>query len=320
MSKSVSILIVSYNTVDLTVACIQSIFDQSEDVPFEVIVVDNASSDGSADEIAKRFPNIRLVRSADNIGFGRGNNLAAQTATGDYILLLNPDTVVLDHAVDKIVRFARSVPDALVWGGKTVFPDGTLNPTSVWRFLSLWSLLTQAIGLNKIFPCSDILNREAYPKWPRDTVREVEMVTGCFLLITHDLWRRLDGFDDGFFMYSEETDLCFRARKMGARPMFTPEATVVHYDGASKQVPSAKRILLLTGKAHYMRKNWSPVARLLGIGLLKLHVGLRVVGGQGLALIKRGDKQVETAKGWKNVWSARKGWTQGFVASDGRQT
>lgn len=318
MSKTVSILIVSYNTVDLTVACIQSVLDQAQDVSFEIIVVDNASHDGSAEAIAARFPDIKLICSADNLGFGRGNNLAAQHATGEYILLLNPDTLVLDHAVDRIVRFAQSHPAALVWGGRTVFPDGSLNPTSVWRFMSLWSLFTQAIGLNKIFPNSDILNRESYPKWHRDNACEVELVTGCFFLLTHDLWRELEGFDPGFFMYSEETDLCFRARKIGARPMFTPDATIVHYDGASKQVPSAKRILLLTGKAHYIRKNWTPAASMLGLLLLKLNVALRVIGSQGIAAMKREETYTQKAQGWRSVWKDRYQWSRGFVAPGGQ--
>lgn len=313
MAKTVSILIVSYNTCDLTLACIQSIYDQADDETFEIIVVDNVSADGSADEIEKRFPDLHLIRAQENLGFGRGNNLAAQQATGDYLLLLNPDTVVLDHAIDRLVRFARSSPESLLWGGRTVFADGSLNPTSCWRFMSPWSLFTQAIGLGRLFPNSNLLNREAYAGWNRDTVREVEMVTGCFLLITHDLWRTLDGFDDSFFMYAEETDLCFRAQKIGARPLFTPEASIVHYGGASEPVLAAKAIRLLSGKSHFILKNWPRYSRSLGIGLLKLHTGVRALGGGLLARLSRREEYVSTAENWKEVWAARHLWKQGYA-------
>lgn len=312
MSIIVSILIVSYNTRDLTVNCIQSVLDQALEKQFEIIVVDNDSSDGSADEIANRFPDLKLIRSQDNLGFGRANNLASVNASGEYILLLNPDTIVLAHAVDKLIEFARSTREARLWGGRTVFPDGSLNPTSCWRFMSPWSLFLQALGLSKLFPDSDFLNREAYAGWHRDNVREVDMVTGCFLLIESRLWRDLGGFDESFFMYGEEMDLCFRARRMGARPHFTPDASIVHYDGASEPVQSAKMIRLLSGKSHYLKKNWRALPSRCGLILLKLHVLIRTIGSRISASLHGGEKQKMVSDGWKSVWLARNQWCKGF--------
>jgi N-acetylglucosaminyl-diphospho-decaprenol L-rhamnosyltransferase len=133
-------------------------------------------------------------------------------------------------------------------GGRTVFADRTLNSTSAWRFMSIWSLFTQAFGLAKVFDSSDFFNHEGYGGWGRDEVREVEIVTGCFLLIDRELWEQLHGFDESFFMYGEEADLCYRAKSYGAKPLVTPNATIVHYGGASETARAQKIVRLFTGK------------------------------------------------------------------------
>ena len=273
----VTVIVVSYNTRELTVACIRSVLEETRRSQFEVIVVDNASADGSAEAIAESFPQVQLIRSDLNLGFAKANNLAANHAKGRYLLLLNPDTVVLDGAVDRLLGFAASRAEAGIWGGRTLFADGSLNPTSCWGSMSLWSLFALATGLTALGRGNALLNPEGYGSWQRDEVREVDVVTGCLLLIRCDLWDRLGGFDEDFFMYAEEADLCFRARQIGARPLLTPDAAIIHYDGASDRVPSARMIKLLSGKVLFMRKHWTTWKRVVGIALLRLHVVVRVV-------------------------------------------
>ena len=166
---NLTIIVISFNTCDMTCDCLRSIYRETRNTNFEVIVVDNASSDGSADAIASEFPQASLIRSEDNLGFAKANNLAAEHGRGSRLLLLNPDTIVLDHAVDRLNEFADTHSSARIWGGRTVFADGTLNPTSSWRFMTIWSLLTQTIGLTKLFPDSKLFNREGYGGWKRDT-------------------------------------------------------------------------------------------------------------------------------------------------------
>src|SRR5688500_18347804 len=125
-----SILIVSYNTREETLACLESVYAQTRDVSFEVIVVDNASQNGSAEAIAQKFPEVKLVQPGENIGFARANNVAARHASGEFLLLLNPDTVILNGAIQTAVAFARSHPQAGIVGGKTLYADGSLNATS----------------------------------------------------------------------------------------------------------------------------------------------------------------------------------------------
>ncbi len=207
----VSILIVSYNTREMTLEAISSAVRETHDVSYEIIVVDNASTDGSADAIAAHPANPKLIRLQDNIGFGRGNNLAAEHSQGQYVLLLNPDTVVTDRAIDRLVAFARAQPRALIWGGRTIFADGSLNPASCWQRITLWNLVMRVTGLAALFPNSAVFNPEAYGSWPRDTVRDVDIVSGCFLMVPRAVWLALGGFDPTFFMYGEEA-ICACAR------------------------------------------------------------------------------------------------------------
>ena len=142
----VSILVISYNTRAMTLDCLRSLQAETT-VPHEVIIVDNASPDRSAEAIAAAFPAWRLIASKENLGFAKGNNVAAEAARGEYLLLLNPDTVILDGAVDKLVAFADRNPDAGIWGGRTLNADRTLNPLSAFADLSLWGLFCRASGL-----------------------------------------------------------------------------------------------------------------------------------------------------------------------------
>jgi N-acetylglucosaminyl-diphospho-decaprenol L-rhamnosyltransferase len=308
----VTVIIVSYNTRDMTVACLNSVFDQSKSTSIEVNVVDNASLDGSADAIERSFKNINLIKSPENLGFAKANNLAARTARGKYILLLNPDTVILDNAIERLLKFAIDNPTAGIWGGRTVFADGRLNPASSWGFISLTSLFFQSIGFSTIYQSSSFFNPEAYGNWKRDSVRQVDIVSGCFLLITKDLWNRLDGLDEKFFMYAEEADLCYRAKKLGAQPLATPNATIIHYGGASEATRSGKMIKLLNGKSTFIKKHWNVVSAKIGTLLLKTATLIRLVGFSILSLFTQDKKYARLAEEWKVVWNSRKSWSTGY--------
>jgi len=247
-TPKLSIIIISYNTAEMTLDCLRSVAAETK-VSHEVIVLDNASPDHSADAIAKAYPDVVLMAESDNHGFAKGNNIAIrEKARGDYVLLLNPDTVVLDGAIDKLMAFAEAQPDAKIWGGRTLYGDRSLNATNCWRQMTLWSLTSQVLGLSSLFRKSGLFNPEGYGAWQRDSEREVDIVTGCFLLMKKDFWEALQGFDPTFVMYGEEADLCLRARALGARPRITPEAEIIHYVGASETAHARKLIRVITPK------------------------------------------------------------------------
>ena len=311
-----SILVVSYNTRDLTIACLSSIVRETKHVSYEIIVVDNASTDGSREAIADHPAKPNLIALGENIGFARANNLAARAAKGDLILLLNPDTEVRGGAIDKIAGFAARRPQSMLWGGRTIFPDGTLNPSSAWAKMTLWRLFCRASGLTGLFPDSAVTNGEAYGGWKRDSERAVDIVSGCFLLIDRELWTRLGGFDPLFFMYGEDADLCLRARLLGARPRVTPEATIVHYGGASERVREDKLVKLLAGKAMLIARHFPTVAVPVGLALQALWPLSRAAATLCLARWRKSHESLEAARIWLAVWKRREEWYLGYGDAD----
>lgn len=310
----VSIIVVSYNTRDLTVACLKSVLAETSGLDYELIVVDNASSDGSPEAIAACAPQARLIVSPTNLGFAAANNLAAKAARGELLLLLNPDTLILDNAVGRLVEFAREKPSAQIWGGRSLLGDRTVDPGSCWRRMTPWSQFCIATGLASAFKTNAMLNVEGYGNWPIDAEREVDIVTGCFLLIRASLWRRLGGFDPLFFMYGEDADLCLRARRLGARPMMTPRATIIHYGGASESVRADKLVRLFKARVTLMQRYWSWPSRRLGPSLFMLQALTRMTAYALARILRPGAKAEERLAAWRAVWSRRNEWLEGFVS------
>lgn len=303
----VSIIIVSYNTREMTLECLRSICRETTELPFEVLLIDNQSTDGSFEAIREEFesdPRFTLVSSERNLGFAGGNNEMASKANGRYILLLNPDTVVQDKAIEAVVDFAEKTTDSKVWGGRTVCGDGELNHGSCWGDYSIWSQFCRYTCLTRMAPRSSFLAPRTYGRRQRDSIREVAIDTGCFLLIEKQLWDRLSGFDPEFFMYREEADLCIRARSLGALPAITPKATLIHHGGASETVNEDKIVRLLDGETRLLRRHWSRTAFMLNLWIVKGGVLLRrSLEGFGKSGHENGT--------WHNIWSRRVEWLRG---------
>lgn len=306
MAPIVTVIMVSYNTRDMTLAALRSVYAQTH-LPFELIVVDNASGDGSAGAIAAEFPDIILLAEAENHGFAKANNVAAMRARGEYLLLLNPDTLVLDGAIDRLVAFAGARPDAGIWGGRSLFGDRSLNPGCCWRRMTLWGLMMQASGLSSLFRGNPILNPEGYGGWQRDDERAVDIVSGSFLLIKRDFWERLGGFDLRFVMYGEEADLCLRARALGARPRMTPDAQIVHYAGASEKVRADKMVRLLRAKILLIERHFPAWQRPMARGMFRLWPLSRALGTRALG-------RRDAAATWAEIWARRGEWRHGWPA------
>ncbi len=306
----VSILVVSYNTRAMTLACLESIVRETKRHDYEIVVVDNASSDGSADEIRDRFDRVTLIEPGRNLGFAAANNLAAEHARGRWLLLLNPDTVVLDGALDTLVDAAERRGEG-IYGGRTVFEGGSLNPSSCHGWMTPWSLLCRASGLSLAAPGSESLNPETYGGWRRDTVRPVDVVSGCLFLLPADLWNRLEGFDPSFFMFGEEVDLCRRASRQGIPRVLIPDATIIHHGGASEPVRGKSMTLIFTAKVSEIRRHWRRGSRHLGVALLLAWAGTRAAA---YGVLARADRRrfAEPAAAWTHVWNARRAWCRGF--------
>lgn len=307
----VSILIVNWNTRGMTLACLRSLYEQTRGIAFEVILVDNGSEDGSADAIRAEFPQVRLIAEQANHGFARANNIAAEVARGRYVLLLNSDTVVLDGAIQALVRFADSTPDAQLWGGRTLFGDRSLNPTSCWGRITGWSAFCFATGLAGLARNTVWLNPEGIGGWRRDSVRGVDVVSGCFFLIGRAFWNQLGGFDPAFFMYGEEADLCARARDKGARPLITPEATIIHYGGASTAKFAKRIVYVFAARLGLIRRQLRGPERLFAAGVTIFGVFWRAMLYRLADRVTAGDRYRAQAREWGEAWGRRHEWRKG---------
>lgn len=306
-----SIIIVSYNTRDLLLEALRAVFATGCRRPFEVIVLDNDSADRSADAVAESFPDVRLIRSEENLGFAKGNNVAATQSDAEWLLLLNPDTAVYPGALDRILTFAEEHREGGIYGGQTFFPDGSVNIASCWQKPTPWSLFCSAFGLNVLLPNSSLLNPEKMGGWKRDSVRHVDIVVGCFLLIRRELWKELGGFDTTFWMYGEDADLCLRAQRLGYRPMITPDAQLMHVIGASSKGSAAKTLLLYKGRATLIRRHWSKGWQPWGTAMQWLWIFNRLSAARLLSILLPGRFRDTYAK-WREVWRQRSDWMIGY--------
>lgn len=312
-AAALTVIIISYNTRDLTLKCLETLYANTHTVPFHTVVWDNASSDGSAEAVGAAFPQVELIASPDNLGFAAANNRVAENAVTEWLLLLNPDTEVHSGAVDALFDFSRAHPRAGITGGRTVFPDGSLNIASCWMQITPWSAFCMATGLTAAFRQSALFNPEAMGAWQRDSVREVDIVVGCFLMIPRALWNELGGFDLKYFMYGEEADLCLRAAAIGYSPMITPDAQIMHLVGASSGRVADKVVMVAKSRVTLIRDHWRASLVPLGLGLTWLWGGLRVTAARAMALSGRA-RHREAAEKWSLIWAKRNDWLAGYKA------
>lgn len=229
----VSIVIVNWNTRECLRDCLASIYAQTRHIVFEVVVVDNASEDGSAAMVRAQFPQVRLIENRENRGFAAANNQGIAMVHARYVLLLNPDTVVLDGAVQKIVAYADEHRDAGVVGCQ-VWMNETEIQRTCFSFPSVWDLIVQTTGLHRVFPRSRLFGRALLGWWDRLDEREVDVVSGMFMLVRREAIEDVGVMDEDYFVYTEETDWCYRFKQAGWRCLFTPVARIIHLDGGSK--------------------------------------------------------------------------------------
>jgi len=298
-----SVIVITYNTREETLACLRSAARNSP-AGTELVVIDNGS-DGTADAVRAEFRDAIVVEAGANLGFARGVNRGVAAAHGQYIVLLNPDTTVLPGALESLIAFARAHPQHGVYGGRTLRPDGCVDPSSCWGAPSLWSLACFASGLSTAFRRSRLFDPESLGRWARDTVREVPIVTGCLLLMRRDEWNILGGMDESFFLYGEDAEFSIRAARHGFRPVIVPAAEIVHTVGGSTSDGGFKMCMVMAGKVTLLRRSWTPARARAGVGLLVAGTALR-------AALERA-----TARGgtWSTVWQRRRDWQHGYPAA-----
>lgn len=240
----ISIIIINWNTRRLLDDCLASIFREIKDVPFKVFVVDNASSDGSAEMVKEKYPDVRLIENKENRGFAAAVNLALREAQGEYILILNPDTVIKNGAINKALDILSKRPEVGILGPKTYNKDGTVQKT-VRRDPTLAAVFFIATKLQRIFPTVRALKNYYYQDFDYSHETYVPQVQGSFMLVRRELFEKLGNFDEKFFLWFEEVDFCLRARNAEWKILYSPVPEIIHYGGESfAQVGTIKKQIM----------------------------------------------------------------------------
>jgi len=308
--SQLDIVLVSYNTAEYTKRAIESVFDETSSTDFKIIMVDNDSKDNSVKLISNSFPDVEIIQTGENLGFAKGVNIGTKASDSEYILLLNPDTVILDGAIDKLMAFSQRTPQAGIWGGVTLNNDLSLNPNNARARLSFKTLLFSALGLSKVFNNSCFFNHDNYGCWDRNSEREVDVITGCFFLTPRKLWEELEGLDETFFMYAEEADYCIRAIKKGYQPRVTPDAKIIHHGGVSETNISGKMLKLLKGKAELINKHAESWQKPIHKALLLWHVFNKTMALNLFSLVKK--SKIPVRDQWRIVLNQRSQWLKGY--------
>lgn len=227
-----SVVIICWNDWKVIEPCLRSIFENTHKVAFEVIVSDNGSTDGSLDKIRAQFPAVRVLENRVNLGFAKGNNVGIREARGEYVLILNPDTIVHADALDRWIEYADRHPEAGAFGCRVLNPDGTYQG-SARPFPTVWRSTVAAVGLRHLGRLTRVFQSDKYVGWKGETERDIDWQSGCCVLFRGSLLKKLEGFDERFFYHYEEVDLCHRVWAAGHSIRFTPEVTITHLGGQS---------------------------------------------------------------------------------------
>lgn len=230
-----SVVILNYNVRYFLEACLVSVQKATQNIAAEIIVVDNNSNDESCKMIKDRFPEIYLIENNENVGFPKGNNIGVEKAKGDYICILNPDTIVAEDTFTKILQFAEKQTNLGIIGCKMIDGSGAFLPESKRGVPTPWVAFTKVSGLYKYFPKSPLFNQYYAQNIPQSSTQKVAVLTGAFMILKRQLYQDVGGFDEACFMYSDDVDLSYTVTKKGLNNYYFANTTILHYKGESTQ-------------------------------------------------------------------------------------
>lgn len=299
-AATVTAVVVAYNSASDLAPCIKAIRAACRRHTLTVIVVDNDSPDDTAAALDDD-PDVTLVAMGRNAGFAAACNAGVRAAESEYICFVNPDARPAAGAIDALLSAALRRPGHALYSGKVVRPTGRIDDGCAAALPSVWEYVCFATGLSTLFPRSRWFDPAALGGWDRDDERTVPGVSGAFLLARRGDLEALGGFDERFFMYSEDLDLSARATERGLPPLFVPDAVAVHASGGSS-TSGGKAVMVLRGKATYLRLRWGRTRRAIALALLLVGVGVRAAGS------------IATGRGrkWREAWAARGTWLRGW--------
>lgn len=284
-----SIVIICWNDRRVIYDCLGSIYSHPPDCDFEIIVSDNGSTDGSPKFILENFPSVVVINNGLNLGFARGNNVGIRAARGEFVLILNPDTIIHENALSSLLRYADKHPDGGAWGCRVLNPDGS-DQLPAAPLPTVQGALVSALCLRWLGRLSSTLLADIYPGWDGKTEREIGRQSGCCILVRSDVLARVGGFDERFFYHCEETDLCCRIWAAGKKIQFCPDAAITHLGGQSVgRFPIRFALETYRSRYRYFYKHFGASGAVRFRLITLLHIAIRRLGYGALWRIKRTD-------------------------------
>lgn len=305
VSPQVSVLIVAYNSREMIVRCIEAALRGARATPIEILLIDNGE-DGSATLVADRFPQVRIIPGEGNVGFAQGNNLLAGHATAPFLLLLNPDMFVEPGAIDLLVDAAVRHSDSAAWGGVTLGAEGKPDVGNAIAIPSLHELFFAALGRS---PAGRTLAKNV------EHDQEVEVLSGGFVMLSRQAWDKAGGLDGNFFLYCEEVDLFQRLRNMGYPLWRIIAARGEHAIGHGNPRSPRRMLYQAAGIMEYIRKHWSPKARIFGLALIWFAAFARYLAGKVLGRWR--PRLIPLGEGCRLVATRPDMWFRGYHAKHG---
>jgi len=232
-AMKLAVVIVNYNVRHFLEQALLSVRKAARAISCEVWVVDNNSVDDSVAMVRHKFPEVNLIDNTQNLGFSTANNQAIRASSGDYILLLNPDTLIEEDTLEKCIRFMDEHPDAGGLGVRMIDGSGKFLPESKRGFPSPWTAFCKTFGLSRLFPHSRTFNHYHLGYLDEYATHDVEVLAGAFMMLRRSVLQQIGLLDEAFFMYGEDIDLSYRIRQAGYRNYYFPDTTIIHYKGES---------------------------------------------------------------------------------------
>jgi len=264
-----SIIIVSWKVKDLLEKCLKSIFEQTQNIEFEIFVVDNDSQDGTVEMVKNKFSKVNLIANRENVGFAKANNQAIKLAKGKYVLLLNPDTEIFENTLEKMVDFMDQNIACGVAGCQLLNPDTSLQP-SIRRFPRFSDQALILIKVHHFWPNLGVFRHYLAKDIDYGQVQEVDQVMGAFMMIRYEVIKKIGFLDENFFIWFEEVDYCKRTKSIGWKICYTPEVKIIHYYGQSfKQRLTLDRQKMFNRSMRYYFKKHHSIFAYLGIVILQ---------------------------------------------------
>ena len=287
----VSFIIVNWNTKDIILQCIDSLTSRKEYYTQEIIVVDNASRDGSSEAIKAKYPEVQLIQNSDNLGFARANNIGIKKSSGAYVCLLNSDIQVLDHTISFMIDYMNTNKNIGLSGPKILWPDMTLQH-SCMNYPGILTQICETFSLNRLFPHTALCSGEYMYFFSHDRLIKVDWLIGCFLMIRREVLETVGLLDELFFIYSEETDLCKRMHEAGWDIIFLPQVSAIHHNASS----SSKNPIRFSAEQRlsalkYWKKHKPFPARVIFLMLLLFHHSTRLIICHLMHLLKRTNRK-----------------------------